>query len=161
MKVETFKHEQTFLLSLQSFLFDLPEGPDYPSLEKGDGSAVSSCQTAHCLLPRDGLAGNPAGGLGRGAAGVTAAAQPTSDSTRHTYRVSSAPFVGAVIAAEPLPQQEVAGRMRAFVPRRLLGTAVPPRRSWSHAGGSPGLHAGIWYLWYLVRAETAQTSSQP
>uniref|UniRef100_A0A8C3BKM2 Zinc finger matrin-type 4 n=1 Tax=Cairina moschata TaxID=8855 RepID=A0A8C3BKM2_CAIMO len=131
-------------IQAESFLFDLPEGPDYPSLEKGDGSAVSSCQTAHCLLPRDGLAGNPAGGLGCGAAWVTAAAQPRSDSTRHTSRVSSAPFVGAVTAAEP--QCEVAGRMRAFVLRWLLGTAVPPHRAWSHAGSNPELHAGIWYL---------------
>lgn len=44
--------------------------------------------------------------------------------------------------------------------RRLLGTAVPPRCAWSHAGSNPGLHAGIRYLWYLVRAEMAQTSSQ-
>lgn len=50
--------------------------------------------------------------------------------------------------------------MRAFVLRWLLGTAVPPRRAWSHAGSNPELHAGIRYLWYPVRVEMAQTSSR-
>lgn len=51
-------------LSLPNFLFDLPEGPEDPSLERGEGRAVSSCQTAHCLPARGRAHGKSCCGAG-------------------------------------------------------------------------------------------------